>query len=162
MIDPCLLDPSDDLLAGIDWDMTVTEASAWATPADCTADADWHPAPVPGTAAGALADAGLFSLDAPTPLHDRDVWYLAHVEVQEPGAYRLIAPGLATVCEAWFDGEPVLISDSMYARHEIRLDLDGPGDLMLCFRALAPPHELSPVAFRPVLFPPQVPGNLNP
>jgi beta-mannosidase len=141
MIDPCLLDPSDDLLAGIDWDMTVTEASAWATPADCSPDADWHPADVPGTAAGALADAGLFSLDAPIPLHERDVWYLAHVEVPEPGAYRLIAPGLATVCEAWFDGEPILISDSMYARHELRLDLEGSGDLMLCFRALAPHLE---------------------
>jgi beta-mannosidase len=138
MIDPCLLDPSDDLLAGVEWDMTVTEASAWATPADCSPDANWHPAKVPGTAAGALADAGLFSLDAPVPLHDRDVWYLAHVEVPGPGAYRLIAPGLATVCEAWFDGQPVLISDSMYARHELRLDLDGPGDLMLCFRALSP------------------------
>lgn len=100
--------------------------------------ADWIPATVPGTAAAALEAAGRFSRSAPTPLHDSDVWYRCRIEPRAAGTHLLSCKGLATICEAWLDGVPILVSNSMYSGHEIRLDLDGPGELVFCFRALGP------------------------
>lgn len=130
--------PDANLLDHAQWRMTVTPSGAWADPATTDGTADWIPAAVPGTAAAALEAAGRFSRSAPAPLHDSDVWYRCRVEPDAPGAHVLACAGLATICEAWLDGVPILVSDSMYAGHEIRLDLDGPGELVFCFRALSP------------------------
>ncbi|WP_349359216.1 glycoside hydrolase family 2 protein [Stappia sp.] len=138
MLDLRLLDPHHDLLAEAVWEMCVTEASAWSGPQACNDTAGWIAATVPGTAAAALAEAGRFDPAAPQPLHDRDVWYRTRLAPRASGAHRLVSGGLATICEAWLDGAPILISDDMFATHEIALDLDGPAELLLCFRALTP------------------------
>ncbi|MBS0541105.1 MAG: hypothetical protein JSR47_20250, partial [Proteobacteria bacterium] len=59
------------------WRLAVTAAGEAADPAALRPDLEWSPATVPGTAAQALMAAGRWRLDAPTPLHDKDVWYRA-------------------------------------------------------------------------------------
>lgn len=130
--------PDASLLCDAKWHMTVTPSGAWSDPAAMDAAADWIPAKVPGTAAAALEAAGRFARDTPIPLHDSDVWYRCRVEPDAAGPHVLACAGLATICEAWLDGAPILVSNSMYAGQEIRLDIDGPAELVFCFRALQP------------------------
>jgi len=97
---------------------------------------NWHPAPVPGTAAQALRAAGLWSLEAPAPLHDRDVWYRTRLTGEGPRTLRF--HGLATLAEVWLDGERILTSDSMFQAHEVPVTLRGEHALHIAFRALTP------------------------
>ncbi len=122
------------------WTMTVTHAGAFSDPADmggAGADFAWHPAPVPGTAAEALHLAGLFDPANPSPLHDKDVWYRSRLTPARPGRHLLQFNGLATVAEVWLNGKPILSSTSMFAAHEVAVELCGPAELIICFRALA-------------------------
>ena len=57
------------------WRLALSPAGACATPGDAAALTDWIPAACPGTTASALRAAGRFDIDAPTPLHDQDVWW---------------------------------------------------------------------------------------
>ena len=116
------------------WFLTVTAPGTAATPVDLADAADWLPAPVPGTAAQALRDAGRWSLDRPTPLHDKDVWY--RLRLEQEGWRTLRFHGLATLSEVWLNGERVLTSDSMFLAHEMPVRLMGGDELHLCFRAL--------------------------
>lgn len=121
---------------GEGWSLATTAPGAIATPACLGSIADWIAAPVPGTAAQALRDAGRWSLDAPSPLHDRDVWYRLRFEGDGPRTLRL--GGLATVAEVWLNGERLLGSDSMFVEHAIDVSLRGDNELCLAFRALHP------------------------
>ncbi len=135
--------PSDETVLRLDtgWRMALSNPGAVTGPADLASLSDWIPAPVPGTAAGALADAGRFSAEAPTPLHDKDVWYVADVRVDEPGDHLLVLDGLATIAEVFWNGEKVLDSDSMFLRHEVAVQAGTDNTLAICFRALAPHLE---------------------
>ncbi|TGE00797.1 glycosyl hydrolase 2 galactose-binding domain-containing protein [Methylobacterium nonmethylotrophicum] len=117
------------------WAMIVTGPGACAGPGDLDALTGFIPAPVPGTAAGALRAAGRWSDAAPTPLHGSDVWYRTRIEGR--GREILRFEGLATLCEVWLDGRRVLASRSMFLAHEVAVDLDGTHDLALAFRSLA-------------------------
>ncbi|MBP2291543.1 glycoside hydrolase family 2 protein [Azospirillum rugosum] len=99
-------------------------------------DGEWIQAVVPGTAAQALRDAGLLSLDRPPPLHDRDVVYRRRLAGE--GARRLRFHGLATIAEVSLDGERILASDSMFEAQEVPVTLRGEHDLTILFRALNP------------------------
>lgn len=116
------------------WEMTSSAAGAWATPADVARDAEWLAATVPGTVAATLAANGRWSLDAPTPLHDRDHWFRTRIDVT--GRRRLHVDGLATVAQVYLDGRPILASDSMFVAHEIDVDLVAGGELAIVFRSL--------------------------
>ena len=118
------------------WRLTSTAAGAYRTPADLPAAMDWIAAPVPGTVAAALTDAGRWSLEAPTPLHDRDHWYT--VAFAGDGPATLVFEGLATLAEVWLGGELLLISNSMFLAHQVDVTLAGRNRLSLCFRALEP------------------------
>lgn len=96
----------------------------------------WLPARVPGTAAQALRDAGLWSLDDPAPLHGRDILYRTRLTGEGPR--RLRFHGLATLAEVWLDGERILASDSMFRAHEVPVVLRGEHALTIRFHALAP------------------------
>jgi beta-mannosidase len=116
------------------WRLAVTAPGACAGPGDLDGVSDWIPAAVPGTAASALRAAGRWSETAPTPIHDRDVWY--RTQLTGSGRFRLRFEGLATLAEIWLDGVPVLTSRSMFDRHAVEVDLAARSDLALCFRAL--------------------------
>ncbi|THV20280.1 glycosyl hydrolase 2 galactose-binding domain-containing protein [Peteryoungia ipomoeae] len=118
------------------WTLLVTEAGRHEHPFDAHRPAARIPATVPGTVAGALADAGLFDPAAPTPLHDKDVWYFRSLEGEAAGPALLRFEGLATVAEVYVNGRLMLESDSMFEAHDVSLELTGRDDLAICFRAL--------------------------
>lgn len=123
------------------WTMTVTHAGAFSEPGEMGgmgADFIWHPAPVPGTAAEALHRAGLFDVERPSSLHDKDVWYRRQLTPLKPGRHILQFDGLASVADVWLNGRPILPCRSMFAAHEVEIELCRPADLVICFRALDP------------------------
>ncbi len=98
---------------------------------------DLIPAPVPGTAATALRAAGRWDGKAPLVLHDKDVWYLAHLP--EGGAFRLDLDGLATLAEVWHRGARLLSTANLFRRFAVDLPEAAAGDVLaIAFRALAP------------------------
>lgn len=120
------------------WRMAVAEAGAFGRPADLDGSLAWYEAKVPGTAAEALADAGLFDPARPEPLHGKDIWYRTIIRPERRGPHRLRFEGLATIAEAWLGGSPILASSSMFEASEVDIDLAGEAELTVCFRALQP------------------------
>ncbi|AOK27843.1 beta-mannosidase [Burkholderia ubonensis] len=116
------------------WSMRATPAGAAVTPADLGTAGDWIEAPVPGTVAQALAQAG--RLDAAGALDERDYWYRTVLHGRGPRVLRF--NGLATIAEAWLDDTPILRSDSMFVAHDVAVSLNGAHRLTICFRALGP------------------------
>ncbi len=117
------------------WTMALTDAGACAGPAQALAAPDWIAARVPGTAAGALFRAGRFYIAAPTPLHDKDVWYRRSISGE--GRRLLRFQGLATFCEVYLDDRLILTSTNMFLAHELEVELSGAHRLVLVFRALS-------------------------
>ncbi len=116
------------------WQLALTAADAATEPGALPPALDWIAAVVPGTAAQALRDAGRWSLDRPTALHDHDVWYRTRFAAQ--GRRRLRFQGLATLAEVWLNGTRVLAGDNMFLTHEIEAELSGDNDLAIVFRSL--------------------------
>lgn len=116
------------------WRLLATGVGACATPADLASDG-WIPAPVPGTAAQALRDAGQWREAEPAPIHDKDIWYCT--PIPGSGRERLRFEGLATNAEIWLDGERLLTTDSMFRPFTVEADLTEASELALCFRSLA-------------------------
>ncbi len=118
--------------------MTLTWSAA-ASPPDASPDPsgldglDWIPARIPGTAAAATGD--------PDRDYDAEDWWF-RTELRQGGFVRL--EGIATVSEVWLDGERLLESESMWARHVVPIERGG--ELAIRCRALAP---LLAVARRP-------------
>ena len=90
----------------------------------------WIAAPVPGTAAEALK----VEATAPTPLHDKDVWYRSRFSGE--GRRILRFEGLATIAEVWLNGAKILYSDNMFLSHDVVVELRGDNELLIAFRSL--------------------------
>ena len=114
------------------WSMCRTLADAVAAPEAFGPALAWHPAPVPGTAAEALAAGGGWTGREPLHLHEHDVWY--RTELTGEGAATLRFEGLAGLVEVWFAGRVVARSTSMF--ETLRVAVDGAGELALCARSL--------------------------
>jgi beta-mannosidase len=122
------------------WEATATAPDI--APAAAELDGlDWLEARVPGTAAAALAAAGLAhegrDLDA------EDWWFRTGFEAEPPaGDEQLILrlDGIATVAEVFVNGEPVLESESMFAAHAVDIGhlVGASNELAIRCRALAP------------------------
>jgi len=119
---------------------------AAATAADACLDAagidrlGWLAARVPGTAAGALRDAGI---DAANDLDAQDWWFRTSFEwpqARDAEQVLLHLDGVATVAEVYLNGEQVLASDSMFAAHalDVGARLTGCNELAIRCRALSP------------------------
>src|SRR5258708_7248154 len=104
------------------WQLKLTEAG------------DWIPAIVPGTAAQALQAAGRWSIEQPTPLHDKDIWYRTRFAGTGPRTLRF--EGLATIAEVQLNGAQILASDNMFLAHEVDVNLAGDNELLIVFHAL--------------------------
>ncbi len=118
------------------WEVAATEPGA-------RADLDalsWLPAQVPGTAAGALRDAGLLRAGEPSDFDAQDWWFRTRFEAAPGGPEVLCLDGIATVAEVFLNGERVLQSESMYAAHELDLEgrLERDNELAIRCCALAP------------------------
>ena len=83
---------------------------------------EWMPARVPGTAAGALCDAGLWRLGEPYDFDAQDWWFRTEFDAEPVAAGEevyLCLDGIATVAEVYLNGELILESDSMFASHAL-------------------------------------------
>jgi beta-mannosidase len=134
-----------DVLAGwaweCRWDRADADPEVGEKPADETR---WVPAIVPGTAAGALRALGQWQWgnDDTGLLDGSEWWYRCHFEVPEDsvdGPWQLELDGLATVADAWVNGEHLLHSENMWIAHHVPLDRLAPhNELLVRFAALAP------------------------
>ncbi len=124
------------------WEAAV--APAGHVPVDLGA-LDWLPAQVPGTAAGALRDAGRWRHGDPRDFDAEEWWFRARFDAPpaEPDEQVLLElDGIATVAEVFLNGERVLESDSMFATHALDVGAllrDGAeNELTIRCHALAP------------------------
>jgi beta-mannosidase len=120
-----------------------TRIAAWLNRAIDVAHAQWVSARVPGTAAGALAAAGAWSLnDAPRDFDSEDWWFRCHFRAPAaPPGSRIVlrCGGLATLADVWLDSEPILQSDNMFHEHQVDLSglLRGDHELAIRFASLS-------------------------
>jgi beta-mannosidase len=103
---------------------------------------------VPGTAAGALADAGGWRTGEPPDLDAHDWWFRVAFEADEAqrGEQVLLClDGVATVYEAHLNGELICEGRSMFAPAHVDVGelLQGENELAIRCRALAPLLEQS-------------------
>lgn len=122
------------------WQVASTVAGAAAHPDELAALAPrWLPACVPGTAAGAVRAADGEDAARSVAYDDLDWWWRTTVRVDEPGAYRLVLDGVATVSDVWVDGAHVASSTSMFRTSSGDLGLPaGDHEVVLRCAALAP------------------------
>ena len=101
----------------------------------------WLQIGAPQPVAAALAQAGTWSLDGPVRNFDAETWwYRLAFDAPSPveAGWLLGLDGLATLADAWLNGEHVLNSTSMYCRHEVPLPALRPlgNELLLRFSPL--------------------------
>lgn len=129
--------PVTDLLAGVTWQCASCPPGTFDDPARLIEIGTWLPAEVPGTAAGALADAGVQGADHRD--YDRDDWWFRCRFTSTAGSWRLSAGGLATVADVWVDGQFLWHSENMFRSAARTITLEaGPHELVIRCAALAP------------------------
>jgi beta-mannosidase len=82
----------------------------------------WVEAIVPGTAAAALAAAGLWSFEHPRDFDADDWWFRTRLhDTDATGVARTVLRfgGLATIADVWVDGGHLLRSENMFLEHEV-------------------------------------------
>lgn len=137
--------PSPDVLAGSTWECRWNAPDASVDVRDAAQEElSWLPALVPGTAAGTLRALGQWKWgdDDQGLLDGSEWWYRCRFDAPDgatEGPWRLGLDGLATVADAWLNGEHLVHSENMWVAHEIDLDRLEPSNvLLLRFAALAP------------------------
>jgi beta-mannosidase len=116
-----------------DWQMALAPAGAVRPDENA-----WLPAGVPGTAAGALRDAGRWSFDDDRDFDAEDAWWRLRFDAA-PGPAVLGFDGLATLAEVWLDGAKILDGANMFRAHRVRVELRGGAhELLIRCRALGP------------------------
>jgi beta-mannosidase len=129
-----------DLLAGASWSCCSTAPGAADAPDGLDAlPVQWLPAPVPGTAAAAVAATSGWWRATTIDVDASDWWFRCRLPAGGDGAWTLTFEGLATVADVWFHGEHVLHSENMFVPGRVELDAVAAGDdLVVRFAALAP------------------------
>ncbi len=131
--------PVDDLLAGAAWYCAPTPPGTVSHPDALPGNLVWRPARVPGTAASALRDAGMFAVGDQRDFDAEDWWFACRVPASSAGRHVLVLGGLATDADVWLDGRHLLHSSSMFVRHEVPLgNVTAGSRLVLRCAALGP------------------------
>ena len=110
-----------DLTEG--WQVAACAPDASATP-DGIDGLDWAAASVPGTAAGALRDAGLWDFADGRDFDAEDWWFRTEFEAEPGGDDEVVLlrlDGVATFHEVFLNGELVGAGESMFAAAQIDL-----------------------------------------
>jgi beta-mannosidase len=120
------------------WELAGTPPSACRDPSELEAlGVQWRPASVPGTVAAAV-DHRDRDLDA------EDWWFRCRFELAQHGEGEpvLELDGLATECEVFLNGTPILHSSSMWRQHAVGIgavaSTAADNELVIVCRALAP------------------------
>ena len=130
-----------ELLASA-WEFRASPSDGAATPGAITATHDaWLPTRVPTTAAASLRELAQWSLDGAARRFDAEDWWFrcqfAAPPTQNGDSLVLGFDGLASLTEAWLNGEPLLTSDNMFLSHEVHLPtLRNTNELVLRFKSL--------------------------
>jgi beta-mannosidase len=125
------------LSLGDGWECAALPAGSIAHPEDLVGAApDWVPAQVPGTVAGALRSVG-------RPVRrddlDRCDWWFRLRFTGRPGPWLLELGGVATLGDAWLNGNHLVHSENMFRSHLLPVDLlPEDNDLFVRCSALAP------------------------
>jgi beta-mannosidase len=124
------------------WQAAATPPDLRSDPAQLDDEA-WFPARVPGTAAAALRDAGVWRHGVERDFDAEDWWFRTsfHAPPAAEGEQVVLRlDGIATVAEVYLNGELLLESDSMFAAHALDVGtlLRGENELAIRCRALAP------------------------
>lgn len=106
--------PARPLLAAR-WQLCATEPGA-PRPDEGAA---WQAMPGATTVAGALREAGRWSLDGPAQDFDAHDWWFVGRFDAPTGLGRLRFEGLATLAEVSLNGQPLLASTNMFRTHEV-------------------------------------------
>lgn len=132
------------------WEVTAVPPNSITSPDELTrTSADWVSATVPSTAASTLSAAGRWSLDGPPRDFDADDWWYRtsfQVGQRESAIERWLAfDGLATIATVWLNGEQLLTTNGMFARHSCAVDeiLQESNEITIRFHSLG-----SAMAFR--------------
>lgn len=104
---------------------------------------EWVPARVPGTAAAALLEAGMWQPGQERDFDAEDWWFRTSFtaeQLQPDERVDLLLGGLATVAQVYLNGQLLLSSDSMFAAHAIDASplLQQRNELAVRCRALRP------------------------
>ncbi len=118
------------------WECPGLPAGSAVQPVDLeTLSADWIPAQVPGTVAGAFRAAG-----RPTPgetLDQRDWWFRCRF-AGDAGPRLLEVGGIATVADVWLNGHHLWHNENMFRGDRLAVDLrSGDNELVLRCAALS-------------------------
>jgi beta-mannosidase len=132
----------DELLLDDGWQAASCAPDAHGDPASLD-ELAWLPARVPGTAAGALRDAGRRRPGDARDLDAEDWWFRTrfHAPAASGGEQVTLAlDGVATIAQVFLNGVEVLVGESMFAAHEVDVGaaLQGDNELAIRCRALAP------------------------
>jgi beta-mannosidase len=124
------------------WRVASTPPGLFAGPDELGA-ASWLEASAPGTAAAALAAAGLWRAGDSYDFDEEDWWFRTcfDAEPPSPGEQLLLhLDGIATLAEVYLNGALVLSSESMFASHSLDVGaaLRATNELVICCRALGP------------------------
>ncbi len=124
------------------WEVAGTPPGACQAP-PAPGEAEWLPATVPGTVAGALAAAGRPEPVGESRIDSRDWWFRTVFEADpasEGEEVVLGLDGIATVWEVHLNGQLVRAGESMFeaGEHDVGALLAGHNELAVCCRALGP------------------------
>ena len=130
---------TDDLLVAAAWECCATLPGAAVDPGALgVLGPEWSPATVPGTAAGAMRDAGR---DYDERDYDAsDWWFRCHFAApKEGGPWVLHLGGLATIADVWLNDHHLLHTENMFLRHDIEvLALADENELVIRCASLVP------------------------
>ncbi len=101
----------------------------------------WLPARVPGTAAGALRDAGEWRPGEERDFDAEDWWFRTRFHAAPAAQGEELAlelDGIATVADVFLNGEPLLSSETMFASYSLNVVPAEENELAIRCRALAP------------------------
>jgi beta-mannosidase len=132
----------DELLLDDGWQVASCAPGAHSDPASL-AELTWLPARVPGTAAGALRDAGHWRPGDARDLDAEDWWFRTRFAAPPASGderVTLALDGVATVSQVFLNGVEVLAGETMFAAREadVGAALRGDNELAIRCRALAP------------------------
>jgi beta-mannosidase len=133
-----------DVLAGSAWMCWSCPPDAVVDPSDLATDDElWIPAMVPGTVAATLRARDEWRWgDADQEILDgHDWWYRCRFDAPggTPGPWQIEFGGLATVADAWLNGDHLLHSENMWLSHSVRVGaVEAHNVLLLRFAALDP------------------------